>query len=72
MVKGSDAMTTFSARKRPVEIISAREYIKRRKNDPKSVEGARPVTPRLGSRKFAMFAIKRDVPVYEVFPGRKG
>ncbi len=65
-------MTTFSTRKHSREVISAREYIKRRSKDPKSVEGAKVSIPRLGSRKFAMFEIKRDVPVYEVFRARKG
>jgi hypothetical protein len=66
-------VTTFSARKKTREIIGAREYLKRRNKDPKSVEGAKVLIPRLGSRRLALFEIERDAPVYEVFRrDRKG
>lgn len=65
-------MTTFSARKKARDVISVRTYLKRYAKDPKSVEGARIVTPRLGRGGFGRFIIERDVPLYEVLPSRKG
>lgn len=59
-------MTTLKARKRTHEVVSANEYIKRRKKDPKSVEGAKILSPKLGSKSFGGFLLKRDTPEYEV------
>lgn len=61
-------MATFSAKKSTREVITAKEYLRRRSKDPKSVEGARVVTPNLGSRRFGMFEVEREIPLYEVFP----
>lgn len=60
-------MTTLKARKKTHELITASEFLKRRAQDPKSVEGAKIISPRLGENSFGRFAIKRAVPQYEVF-----
>jgi hypothetical protein len=61
-------MTTFNAQKKTYDIVTAREYLKRRSKNPKSVEGAKILISGIGSSDFGKFAIKRQVPEYEVLP----
>lgn len=59
-------MTTFNTRRKTMEVISAREYMERRRRDPKLVEGARFLPAKLGDREFMRFIVKRTTPEYEV------
>lgn len=60
-------MATFTARRKTHEVVSAKEYLKRHKKDPNSVQGAKILVPRkLGQSVFGKFLVKKDVPVYEV------
>lgn len=60
-------MAIFTARRKTHEVISADEYLKRHKKDPKSVQGAKILIPKkLGQSAFGKFLVKKDVPEYEV------
>lgn len=59
-------MGNYNTKKRTHERISASEFIRRYKKDPKLVEGARVIAPRMGQADFGTFRVKRNRPCYEV------
>lgn len=60
-------MATFSARRKTHEVISAKEYLKRHKKDPKSVQGAKILMPKkLDQGDFGRFLVEKETAEYEV------